>query len=187
MPTPLPSAPRAAIEAAPTVQAQLAARQVVITQTITSADTVFTTVVTLGRGGDAATTTTATTARTTTQIVPAATAPTGDSSGGLTQTQIGIIVGCCVGFAVLAFLAWCCLGLMRKRAKVSAQSRYDSDDLSFTTYTSAEVTEPRATAWTEYHRVRPPYPPRYRAVSPAPRWTARPRPNTTYVRTSVRR
>ncbi|KAH6657466.1 hypothetical protein BKA67DRAFT_555356 [Truncatella angustata] len=166
-PTALSLSHRAAV----TAQPRLAERQIVITQTITSSEIVYTTVVTLGRGGG----TTAGSSTSTSTSVPAApvTPVSAGTSGGLTQAQIGIIVGCCVGAAVLVVLAWCCLACTKRRKFPEPSIEDDSSYTTYTTYESAEVTRPSASAarWSNYYRVRPPYPPRYRAVDPGPRWT----------------
>ncbi|KAK9772183.1 hypothetical protein SCAR479_11192 [Seiridium cardinale] len=180
-PTSLPLPCRAATAAAVTAQPQMVQRQVAITQTLTSSGTVFTTVVTLGRGGSA----------TDVPSAPSASVSGSSTSGGLTQEQIGIIVGCCVGAAVLVVLLWCCLAMARRR-RTDDDGSSTEDSYSFTTSESASmVTRPSAARWSEYHRVRPPVQPIYRAVVPEPRWTARPRPRAdpTYTRgpTYVRR
>ncbi|ETS82066.1 hypothetical protein PFICI_07068 [Pestalotiopsis fici W106-1] len=171
----LPPVPRRAATAAAVATAQpyLAERQVLITQTITSGDSVYTTIVTLGHGDGS----TATEAPGEASQPQATAAPPSEnssspaSSGGLTQQQIGIIVGCCVGVAVLLFLAWFCLDLARRRklrekekppVPVVGTTGFDNWSFSYI----SDVTQPEVAAWTQYHRVRPPLHPEYVAVDP---------------------
>lgn len=151
--------------AAATAQPVLAERQILITQTITSDDSVYTTVVTLGRGdGDTATGASQPQAT----VAPSSENSTSStSSGGLTQQQIGIIVGCCVGAVVFLFLVWFCLNMMRRRriiVKNPPTPEYTETNWS-SSYIS-DMTRPDIAPWTSYYRVRPPLSPQYRAVDP---------------------
>ncbi|KAI0130429.1 hypothetical protein BJ170DRAFT_314743 [Xylariales sp. AK1849] len=152
-----------------TAQPDVVQRQVTIIQTIAYPDSTFTAVVTLGNGG------------------PATDAPSppsgGDtSSGGLSQEQtIGIIVGSCLGVAVLILVAWCCLSMARRRqvddGTISTAS-YDSYDSSYMT----SVAQPRRTGWPSWRSIPPPVVPTYRARPVGPQWTANHRASTTYIR-----
>lgn len=163
---------RAASLIATTAQPQLDERQVVITQTLTYPSSTVTAFVTLGNSG-----------------TPTTSAPpvSGDgsisdssSSGGLSQAQVGIIVGCLVGGVVLIIVAWCCVAKCRQNRAGS-----DSDSTSYDSYTSSYITEiyePRSTAWPAWRSIPPPVVPIYRARPPGPAWTANARASTTYVR-----
>lgn len=171
----MPSPHRAAIGAVVTAQPQIAQRQVLITQTIRSGDAVFTTVLTLGSSGTG----------TDSPSAPAAPASGSSvsSSGGLTQEQIGIIVGCCVGAAVLVILSWCCLAMVRRRRILDherSRTIYDTPSIP-SSYLTSEISEPSVARWATYHRQRPPVRPEYTAIPLGPRWTAN-RASTTYVR-----
>lgn len=181
----LPSVPRrAATAAVATAQPYLAERQLLVTQTITSDNSVYTTVVTLGRGdGETATEAPGEASQPqATAAPPSENSSSSASSGGLTQQQIGIIVGCCVGVAVLLVLAWICLNCVRHKKlsekddndeapviRVGGFRRADNYNGSYTpdsVIDVGDVRQPEVAAWAEYHRVRPPLYPEYRAVDP---------------------
>jgi hypothetical protein len=95
----------------------------VITQTITRLTTTFTTVVTLGGGptnysGD--------------QIEPEADIYGGSGDGsGLTNVQLGAIIGSSIAFVLILVITWCCILQARRRLEdgettVSDYSLYDS-------------------------------------------------------------
>ncbi|KAK8098936.1 uncharacterized protein PG998_012177 [Apiospora kogelbergensis] len=110
---------------------------VVLTQTIVTPDSTRTAIITLGNGGH-------------TDAGPAATgAPnpppsTGSSSGpskdsGLSPTQIGIILGCCIGALVLLLILWFCLS----RARFIRERIARDEDMR--SWPSSSYTYPRPT------------------------------------------
>lgn len=160
---------RAATSAVVTAQPELIRGLVVITQTITNADVVYTTILTLGSGGSPA--------------APAApVSGATSSSSGLTQDQIGIIVGCCVGAVVLVVLAWCILTMIRRKNDRDRQNGTPQSYSFTSSYLSSETTTPTVAQWATYHRQRPPVRPEYRAVDPGRRWTASRQATTTFIR-----
>ncbi|KAI1451794.1 hypothetical protein F4805DRAFT_450042 [Annulohypoxylon moriforme] len=152
-------------------QPSIVRRQVVITQTITSPDSTSTAVVTLDRGGP-----------TTTSSAPSWSAGAA-SSDGLGQTQIGIIVGVCIGALVLGILIWCCC---TKRCGCTRYTAYEDDqEIVYFTDDMVGVAQP-ARAWPKFPRsIPPPVSENYVATAEdpnIPRWTAydaswRPRTN----------
>ncbi|KAI1399231.1 hypothetical protein F4819DRAFT_465661 [Hypoxylon fuscum] len=136
-----------------------AKRQVTLTQTITYPDATTTAVVTLDRGSPPTST-------------PAPSWSGGAaSSDGLQQEQIGIIVGCLVGAAVVGIILWCCC---TRRCGCTRYSVYDNPNASVEYfYTPPAVTQPRSTYWPAFPRSIPPPPtPTYVATDTGPRYTA---------------
>ncbi|KAI2470720.1 hypothetical protein F4781DRAFT_166516 [Annulohypoxylon bovei var. microspora] len=152
-------------------QPNIGRRQVIITQTITSPDSTSTALVTLDRGGPPTSS-------------PAPSWSSGAaSSDGLGQTQIGIIVGCCIGALVLGIVIWCCC---TKRCGCTRYTVYEDDQVEEVYYPDemTGVTRPKR-SWPRFPRsIPPPIVEDYVATNddPAvPRWTAyeasrRPRP-----------
>ncbi|KAI0376944.1 hypothetical protein F5Y04DRAFT_285361 [Hypomontagnella monticulosa] len=143
-------------------------RQVTLTQTITYPDYTTTAIVTLDRG-----------APPTDSPAPSWSAGAA-SSDGLGQQQIGIIVGCCIGAALLGVVLWCCC---TNRCGCTPVTIYDDSD----EYYSDEVVEiqrPRGTYWPRFPRsISPPPVPTYIATDP-PRWTANEAGNDRFYRTN---
>lgn len=132
-------------------------RQVTLTQTITNGGSVRTAVVTLDRGG------------------PPTDAPAppsrGDStSSGLTQEQLGIILGCTLGALTLLIIVWFCVSIGRRRRP---PSDYDSDSyMSHTGSSVSSINPPRRTGWPQWRSIPPPVVPTYRARPRSPGWRA---------------
>ncbi|KAL7621717.1 hypothetical protein AAE478_009044 [Parahypoxylon ruwenzoriense] len=139
-------------------------RQVTLTQTITYPDLTTTAVVTLDRGGPP-----------TDSPTPPSWSAGDTSSGGLSQQQIGIIVGCLVGALVLGILLWCCC---TNRCGCQRYSVYDddSDQAYYQAYyqdDTTEITHPRRTYWPSFPQsIPPPAQPTYVATDAGPGWTA---------------
>ncbi|KAH9897105.1 hypothetical protein F4778DRAFT_244541 [Xylariomycetidae sp. FL2044] len=155
-------------------QPSIIARQVVLTQTITNLGGTTTAVVTLDRGS------------------PPTDAPPPPSHGstdsdGLTQAQIGIIVGCCLGAVLVALIVWlCCIVTRRRRAYRLYLEAYLDEMGEFTSAASMiTIPPPRRSYWPPFPRSIPPPPfPSYRARVPPQRYTSHDyarRASTTYV------
>ncbi|ORY60665.1 uncharacterized protein BCR38DRAFT_44210 [Pseudomassariella vexata] len=156
-----------------TAQPDVARRQVIITQTITYAQSTLTTVVTLGNGDNDDTAT----------DTPRPSTGAGSSSGGLTQQQIGIILGCCLGVLVLILVIWFCCAFGRHRAYATSSTSSSHD--SFMSSYISDVDGPplpRPTRWPQWQSIPPPVVPDYRARPLNPRWMANQRASTTHVR-----
>ncbi|KAI0101114.1 hypothetical protein F4814DRAFT_105909 [Daldinia grandis] len=140
----------------------LVRRQVTLTQTITYPDATSTAVVTLDRGTPPTDT-------------PAPSWNAGAaSSDGLSQQQIGIIIGCCLGAAVLGIVLWCCC---TNRCGCRPYSVYNNgeNDVIYFSDDMEEVTiaEPQRSYWPRFPRsISPPATPTYVATDTGPRWTA---------------
>ncbi|KAI1102457.1 hypothetical protein F4804DRAFT_265778 [Jackrogersella minutella] len=153
-------------------QPSIIQRQVTLTQTITSPDSTSTAVVTLDRGGPS------------TSSPAPSWSPGTTSSDGLSQQQIGIIVGCCIGAVVLAIVIWCCC---TNRCGCTPYTVYEEDRSEIIYYAdnTVDVTRPQRAYWTKFPRsIPPPVAPNWVATddSPALHWTAyeasrRPRAN----------
>ena len=153
---------------------------VVLTQTIVTPDSTRTAIITLGNGGH-------------TDAGPAATgAPnpppsTGSSSGpskdsGLSPTQIGIILGCCIGALVLLLILWFCLSRARFiRERIARDEDMRSWPSSSYTYPPTDQGSddglqpmdpalPRRRGWPSWRSVPPPVVPIYHARHPSRQW-----------------
>ncbi|KAI1445448.1 hypothetical protein F5Y02DRAFT_126171 [Annulohypoxylon stygium] len=137
---------------------EIVRRQVVITQTITSPGYTSTALVTLDRGPTSSSTSAAN------WSAGAA------SSDGLGQTQIGIIVGCCIGALVLGIVIWCCC---TKRCGCSRYTAYENEDEEVIYYTGdmVDVARPER-AWKFPRSITPPLEPNYVATAEVPGWQA---------------
>ncbi|KAH8648518.1 hypothetical protein BX600DRAFT_442807 [Xylariales sp. PMI_506] len=175
-------------------------RQVLLTQTITYASTTFTTVVTLGRGDPTSETVAAPTLTTIAPTPVVVVTPSTD--GGLTSLQLGIILGCVLGAALLIAVVLCCLLTARRRAAQQSSGSSDSSGYydygtgssSMSEVSSFEGRHPRRGPgggggggirqyWRSWRSVPPPVVPVYSARDPGPRYTANVRvPRGTYVR-----
>ncbi|KAJ9136852.1 hypothetical protein NKR23_g9528 [Pleurostoma richardsiae] len=124
-------APQPAEDLAPA----LAARQggMVLTQVITRPFTTYTYLVTLGDATTVPTTAAPTSASTTAVVAPA---PTTSGSGGLSQAEIGAILGSVVAFVLIVLLIWYCMSLRAQAAYRVAALETDS----YTTVYSSETT-----------------------------------------------
>ncbi|CAJ2503523.1 Uu.00g109170.m01.CDS01 [Anthostomella pinea] len=146
-------------------------RQVVLTQTITYADSTATALVTLDGVGPTA--------------APAPAVHGSAASDGLTQQQIGIIVGTLIGAVVVGLVIWMfCVARRRRQAYIDAYFEGWSES-SITSSMIADILPPRRSYWPPFPRsIPPPVVPNYRARVPSPRWTANDvgrRATTTYV------
>ncbi|KAI1778771.1 hypothetical protein F4818DRAFT_402427 [Hypoxylon cercidicola] len=138
-------------------------RQVTLTQIITYPDSTTTAVVTLDRGTPPTDT-------------PAPSWSAGAaSSDGLGQTQIGIIVGCCLGAVVLGIVIWCCC---TRRCGCTPYSIYEGEDSTeevvFYPREMTQVIQPRRSYYPPFPRsIPPPATPTYVASDAGrPQWTA---------------
>ncbi|KAI1803943.1 hypothetical protein F4811DRAFT_522283 [Daldinia bambusicola] len=135
-------------------------RQVTLTQTITYPDATSTAVVTLDRG-----------APPTESPAPNWNAGAA-SSDGLSQQQIGIIVGCCIGAAVLGIVIWCCC---TNRCGCRPYSIYNDGDEDVTYFSDdmEQVAWPERSYWPSFPRsIPPPVIPTYVATDTSPEWMA---------------
>ncbi|KAH7162174.1 hypothetical protein B0J13DRAFT_535329 [Dactylonectria estremocensis] len=136
----------AAITDGPTLQSIAARQEVhVITQTLTWAHTTFTTHVTLGGSQPTDDSTTVATTH-------------HESNGGLTNAQIGAIVGSVVGVFVLVMIILCCC-----RREPPPPSRRHGDRRSYGSYSSSYFTDDTPEPWPpkgQYRRTPKPMTPR---------------------------
>lgn len=129
----------------PTAPPVLAARQgPVITQVITQPSTTYTAYVTLGDGGDPTATPAAVTTTTASPGVP----PIADDSGprGLSQADIGAILGCVVAFVTIVLVTWYCVahcGPWSVRLVISRSSAGSPDSEAGSQSIEEEVPEHR--------------------------------------------
>ncbi|KAI1474753.1 hypothetical protein K445DRAFT_301214 [Daldinia sp. EC12] len=135
-------------------------RQVTLTQTITYPDATSTALVTLDRGAPPTDS-------------PAPTWSAGAaSSDGLGQQQIGIIVGCCIGAAVLGIVLWCCCTNRCGCKPYSVYNEGDHDVIYFSD-DMEEIARPERSYWPRFPRsISPPVVPTYVATDTGPQWTA---------------
>ncbi|KAI2619799.1 hypothetical protein GGS26DRAFT_595202 [Hypomontagnella submonticulosa] len=146
-------------------------RQVTLTQIITYPDSTTTAIVTLDRG-----------APPTDSPAPGWSAGAA-SSDGLGQQQIGIIVGCCIGAALLGVVLWCCC---TGRCGCTPFTVYE-DDADVYYYSESDVVEvprPPRTHLRFPHSLAPPSVPTYVATDMAPQWTANEAANTRMYRSN---
>lgn len=120
----------------------------VITQTITRVTTTFTTVVTLGGGP---------TSWSGNQVDPDADIYGGSGDGsGLTNVQLGAIIGSSIAFVAILIITWCCILQARRRLEAGDVSGSD-----YSLYDSSRSSSPRS-----HGPPRPRPPPRARVNIP---------------------
>ncbi|KAK8005577.1 hypothetical protein PG990_011614 [Apiospora arundinis] len=173
---------------------------VVLTQTIVTPDSTRTAVITLGNGGHPdAGGSVATIAPNSppSSPPPASSGPPKDT--GLSPAQIGIILGCCLGAAVLLVILWFCLSRVRIKREFEVNETLERRTWA-STYGSSYFTEeeeesrryydnrpnhpdpsvPRRHGWPTWRSIPPPVVPMYRARNPPDRrWQASARASTT--------
>lgn len=164
----------------------LVARQYpAITQTLTRTSETLTTVVTLGAGSPTSTSTPP--AQPTTTTTAAGTSSPASGSSGLTQDQIGAIIGGIAAFVVVVLILWCCLYQLKRRAMNAAMESQTTLETETTEFSAdpwrrgAQRPRRTTTTRTETFRTVPP-PTRFPPTARRETWRMSPHPQMRGVR-----